>query len=82
MSDTTDRLTDERIRELVLLRLEMLSPDTIKSIGQEGTFTKMELIEHVKAGDRVGEIVAQVELEWLRAMKSGFVNALLAGDGV
>ena len=68
--------TDEEIRKLVLARLETLSSDTIKCIGQEGSFNRDELIKHVKEGDRIGKTIEQVEMEWLRAFKEGIITEL------
>lgn len=68
--------TDEEIRNLVIARLSTLSSDTIKSIGNDGVFTRDELITHVKNGDTIGKTVQAVEMEWLRAMKSGIIQQL------
>ena len=70
--------TDEEIRDLVVARLSILSSDTIKSIGDEGIFTKDELISHVKSGDKIGRTIQAVEMEWLRALKTGLINELYA----
>ena len=71
-----DRVTDEDIRDLVIARLSVLSPDTMKSIGNRGTFTRDELISHVEKGDEIGKIITNVEMEWLRAMKTGLIDEL------
>lgn len=71
-----DFSSDEEIRKLVLARLKTVSPDTIKCIGKEGTFSRDELIEHVESGDKIGKTIEQVEMEWLRAFKSGMINKL------
>lgn len=68
--------TDEEIRKLVLARLKTMSPDTIKCIGEEGSFSRDELIEHVKEGDKIGKTIEQVEMEWLRAFKEGIITEL------
>ena len=73
---TKKDLTDEQIRELVLSRLSTLSSDTVKSIGNEGTYTKDQLIEHVEAGDAIGKVIQNVEIEWLRALKEGIIADL------
>ena len=73
----SDFSTDEEIRRLVIARLKTTSPDTIKCIGNEGSFTRDQLIEHVQAGDEIGETIERVEMEWLRALKSGIVNEIL-----
>lgn len=69
---------DEEIRNLVIARLSVLSPDTIKSIGDEGVFSRDELIQHVKNGDKIGQTIKEIEMEWLRAMKTGMISELYA----
>jgi len=71
-----ESLNDEEIRKLVLARLEVLSPDTIKCIGSEGSFSRDELIESVKRGDKIGKTIEQIEMEWLRALKGGIISEL------
>lgn len=62
----------EDIKELVIYRLEVLSPEKRFSIGaNEKEFTKDELIEHVKKGDEIGQKVVELELTFLRALKDG-----------
>lgn len=72
----TNPSTDEEIRKLVIARLKATSPDTIKCIGNEGSFTRDELIERVRVGDEIGKTIEKVEMEWLRALKSGIVSEL------
>lgn len=70
MSETTDSknlLNDEDIRKLVIARLSVLSPDTMISIGSEGSFSRDELIQSVEAQDKIGNKIAQIEMEWLRS---------------
>ena len=67
---------DEEIRKLVIARLKLLSPNTLKSIGSMGTFTRDQLIERVEKGDEVGETITNIEMEWLRALKNGIVEKL------
>jgi len=43
----------------------------IRSHRRVHTFTRDELIEHVKEGDVVGEKITEVELEFLRSLKEG-----------
>ncbi len=77
MPHSDDKLTsDEEIRKLVLARLQVISSDTIKCIGNEGSFNRDELIEHVKLGDKIGKTIEQIEMEWLRALKDGLINKL------
>lgn len=68
--------TDEEIRKIVLARLSTISSETMKSIGDEGVFTRDELIEHVKTGDKIGKTIQDIEMEWLRALKSGIISQI------
>lgn len=77
MDTKTDTFNaDEEIRKLVLARLSTVSSETIKSIGDEGVFRRDELIVHVKAGDKIGKTIQDIEMEWLRALKNGIVSQL------
>lgn len=71
-----DFSSDEEIRKLVLARLKTISPDTIKCLGNEGTFSRDELIKHVESGDKIGKTIEQIEMEWLRAFKNGMITKL------
>jgi hypothetical protein len=70
MSTEKNLLNDEEIRKLVSARLSVLSSDTMISIGSDGNFSRDELLEHVKEGDKVGEKIAQIQIEWLRSLKA------------
>lgn len=70
MADKKDLLQDEEIRKLVTARLSVLSADTIISVGSEGSFSRDELIKRVEVGDKVGNKIAQIEMEWLRSFKN------------
>ncbi len=62
----------EEIKKLVLIRLEAM-PDNIKiAIGSEGELSKKELIERVKKEDKLGKLIIDKQLKYLRAMKTGF----------
>lgn len=74
MDNQTDNiLSDEEVRKLVLARLSVLSPDVIVSLGSDGSFTRDQLVESVERGDRVGEKLAEIQMEWLRSFKEGVV---------
>jgi hypothetical protein len=66
---------NEYVRDLVLSRLQLLSPDTMKMIGGQGPFSRNDLIRHVTAGDEVGKIIEEVEVEWMRA-QGGLLDEL------
>lgn len=65
------KITGVEIRKLVVARLKTLPSGKQISIGNEGSFTKDELIARVQSGDAVGEKMVKIELEFLRAMKAG-----------
>lgn len=62
-------LSDEEIRKLVLARLSVLSSDTIISFGSDGSFTRDELLKKVEVGDKVGEKLAEIQMQWLRSFQ-------------
>lgn len=69
MAEPKNLLRDEEIRKLVTARLSVLSADTMVSVGSDGSFSRDELIQRVEAGDRIGNKIAQIEMEWLRSFK-------------
>jgi hypothetical protein len=62
--------TDKDIQDLVIARLQTLPDDVELSIGSEGDFTKDELIDHVRQGDNVGQKIIELEMSFLRSLKS------------
>lgn len=66
--------TDEEnkeIRQLVIERLKTLPSGRKISIGDEGTFSKEQLINHVENADHIGEKIIEVQLSFLQSLKSG-----------
>ncbi len=61
----------EDLKDLVIARLDVLSPHKTISIGSIGEFTKDELIERVKQEDEIGRKIVEIELSFLRALKEG-----------
>lgn len=64
-------LSDHEIRKLVLARLSVLSSDTVISLGSEGSFNRDELVRKVQEGDKVGQKLAEMQMEWLQSFKEG-----------
>lgn len=62
---------NETIKETVIARLSTMPSDQKISVGSEGEFTKEELIDHIKRGDKIGKKFIEIELEFLRALKEG-----------
>jgi len=65
-------MTDEaEIKKIVIARLETLPEDKKISIGSAGEFSKDEIIKCVKKENEIGRKIIQIELEFLRSLKSG-----------
>ncbi len=63
----------EDVRELVLARLQTFPSDKKLCIGSYGEFSKEDLIESVKKGDKIGKKIVEVDMGFLRAMKEGIL---------
>ena len=62
-------LSDKDVRELVVARLSVLTSNTMVSLGDDGSFSRDELIKSVKKGDKIGEKIAEIQMHWLRSFK-------------
>ncbi|MDP3698098.1 MAG: hypothetical protein Q8R47_00775 [Nanoarchaeota archaeon] len=68
----------EELKKIVLWRLETIPPNYKLSVGNEGTFTKDELKQHVEKGDEIGVMFANMQLNFMKALASGkFSKALV-----
>ncbi len=81
MNDKQQNITDdvidpelrEKLKELVLQRVNAM-PDTLCiSVGSADELTKKDLAKHVQDGDEVGEQIIAMQLEFLRDLASGVV---------
>lgn len=57
--------------ELIILRLETLSPEVYFSSGNGENISRDEMIKHVRANDETGREFIETEMEFLRALKDG-----------
>lgn len=62
--------TEEEIRQLVIARLRTISSDLAVSMGAGDDFTPGQLIRHVKKGDAIGKKISEIELNYLRTLKT------------
>lgn len=67
--DSQKVVSNEDVKNIVLERLKILSPDTVISIGSSENVSRDELIQHVKDEDSVGELFAEMQMEWIRSFK-------------
>lgn len=72
---------EQELKELVLARIDVMPPNLKLSIGNFGTFTKQELIEHVKKGDEAGKQIIQMQLNFIKALTSGRLIETLNQNG-
>jgi hypothetical protein len=72
---------ERELRELVLARIDVMPPNLKLSIGNFGTFTKQELMEHVRNGDEAGKQIVQMQLNFIKALTSGRLIETLNQNG-
>lgn len=63
----------QNLSRLVTSRLLALPQDVMVSIGSSGTYSRKDLIDHVKKDDEIGKQIAKIELEYLRSFKTGAI---------
>ena len=67
------------IKKLALWKLELEAPSNLKlSIGSEGSYTKEELKNHIEKEDKIGIMYADVQLQFMRDVTSGYFSKTLA----
>jgi len=63
---------NEEVKKLVIARIDARMPPNIKiSIGNGGSLSKEEMIEHVKKGDEKGIQIIEMHLNFIKAVTSG-----------
>jgi len=67
------KISKTEIRSLVVERLKTLSSGRRISIGADGDFSKEELINHVEKGDKIGDKIIKVQINYLQSLKKGIL---------
>lgn len=62
----------DEFKEIVIRRLEAMSPDIRVSMGSLGTFSKEELIQNVRADNDLGRFIVEMQIKYLKSMSKGF----------
>jgi hypothetical protein len=62
---------NELKREIIIARLRVLPSNRRTAVGNYGSFTRDELIEHVEKGDEIGKKLIEVQMAFLTAIKTG-----------
>lgn len=65
------KVLQEKLKKLVIARIEVMPSDKKLSIGSEKELTKEELIEHVEKGDEIGKKITEVQWGFLKSLKEG-----------
>lgn len=66
-----NKRTDEDIRQLVIERLKTIPYGKGVFIGSGSSFSKKELIDHVEKDDEIGKKIVDVQMTYLRSLKTG-----------
>ena len=69
---------DSDIKKLVLWRIDTVPSNFKLSIGDQGTFDKEALKEHVKKEDQIGLEIVNMELKFIKDLASGKISKFLA----
>ena len=56
------------IKRIVLRRLQAIPPNVTFSVGEQGRFTRDELISEVERGTSVGKAAVEMQLNFIRKM--------------
>lgn len=65
-------------QELVYTRLQSMPKGYDISIGDYGTITKEDALEHVANKDQIGQILIQIDRDYFDLIKSGELYASLS----
>lgn len=80
MTEQNEKISED-VKELVIARLGIMPSNYKLSIGSEGTFTKNQLIEHVTAEDKIGNQIARMQLNFIKALTTGKLIETLNKNG-
>lgn len=69
---------NDKIKELVITRIEATPSDLRLSMGGGKTMTKEEMIEHVKKEDDIGNQIIRNHISFIKAVAKGDVTSALA----
>ena len=62
---------DKELKELVLARIGVMPSNYKLSVGSKGTFTKEQIINHIKERDEIGIQIIDMEMGFIKALTSG-----------
>ncbi len=68
---STKKQIDEKLKKLIVARLDTLPPNVTMSFGAKGSYTKAELIKNVREGTEAGQKIVEMQLKYLKFLKEG-----------
>ena len=68
----------KQVEDLVIARIEAQLPSDLKLfVGNGQSFSKAQMIQHIKEGDDIGSSLVNSQMSFLRAVASGaFISAI------
>ena len=67
----------ERLKEIVLKKIDTMPKSYKLSIGSQGSFNKSQIAEHVNKMDDTGKQILNMELRFIQALSRGEVTKTL-----
>ncbi len=65
----TNKKIEEEIKKLVIARLKRMPPNYKFAIGTSGVFSREEIISCVEEGNKIGERIIKMHLNYIRSFK-------------
>lgn len=71
---------DPDVKDLVKMRLSAIPKGISVSIGSRGNFKAEDLIKHIEAEDEIGKSIVEIDMEFLRELKTGKLYEQISSD--
>jgi len=78
MNEKEKKKQQERLKQIVLMKIATMPKNYKLSIGDEGSFNKVQIAEHVDKMDNVGKQILEMELKFIKALSRGEITKTLA----
>ncbi|MBI2642324.1 MAG: hypothetical protein HYW97_00535 [Candidatus Wildermuthbacteria bacterium] len=65
---------EKDIQDFVIARLKSMPENLELAVGNEGSFSIPNLIEHVKENDEIGKMYIETQLEYMRSLNNLPIN--------
>lgn len=58
-------------QKIVYTRIQSMPKDFVISVGDYGTVTKEQALDHVQKNDEIGQVIVMINREYFDLLKSG-----------